>query len=131
MLWTANGFARVRGTMEDKGSAARVPEVDLALWRRRREMGGALIGIYAVSLSTVSGFQSALNAMILILLLWMVASILLIIGAAFVSSFLRSLRTEAVSTEAFGGGGFLGYAITNAIGVFLFAGPLFIILLSP
>src|SRR5437867_957090 len=241
MLRRANGFARVRGTMEDKGSAARVPEVDLALWRRRREMGGALIvagsaswlvhsvlmmvglvgvfsislttvfdvqrsvlvsllsfigaiiavlfatfligaglllyrtgirdlswkdwytgearfvskvtrskggtaaafvlaygilgsaviGIYAVSLSTVSGFQSALNAMILILLLWMVASILLIIGAAFVSSFLRSLRTEAVSTEAFGGGGFLGYAITNAIGVFLFAGPLFIILLSP
>src|SRR3989442_11991424 len=106
MLRRANGFARVRGTMEDKGSAARVPEVDLALWRRRREVGGALV---------VAGSAS-----------WLVHSVLMMVGL--VSVF--SLSLQDVNAAARVGGlvsllSFIGAIIPGFFAAFLIrAGPL-------
>ncbi len=94
-------------------------------------LGIAVIAIYAGLLSNTSNLQAALNGMMSILTLWIVASILLIVGAALLSAFLHSLRTEAASAEAIGGGGVLAYSIVNAVGVLLLAGSLLAVFSSP
>jgi len=76
-------------------------------------------------------FQAILNGIQLILLLWVVASIMLIVGSALVASFLNSLRVETASHQSIGGIGFLAYAILSAIGVLLFAGSLLTIFMNP
>lgn len=94
-------------------------------------LGIAVIAIYAALLSNTSDIQAALNGLTSILILWIVASILLIVGAALLSAFLHSLRTETASAEAIGGGGVLAYAISNAVGVFLLAGSLLAVFSNP
>ena len=126
--WSSREARSVSNGTRAKGAAA------AALVMVYGILGILVIGIYVLFLSTVSDqtpLPSALRAITLILTLWIIASIVLIAAAALLFSFLRSLRREAVSSEAFGGGGFLAYAITNGVGVFLFAGSLLMVLANP
>ena len=96
-------------------------------------LGIIVIGIYAGLMNSASNLETTavLNGLKAILALWIVASVILIIGSALVSSFLNSLRVETATLQAFSGTGFLAYSILSAVGVFLFAGSLLAIASNP
>ena len=96
-------------------------------------LGILVIAIYAWMATSAQNldFQAILNGIQMILLLWIVASILLMAGSALIASFLNSLRVETASHQSIGGIGFLAYAILSAIGVLLFAGSLMTIFTNP
>lgn len=110
--------------------------------RAKARTAGALIILYGFLgvVSTVilallmfgSGSASDVVALFeAILVVWILASVVLVVAAGMYSSFFRKVSAESASLEAAGGTALLVYAIMNVIGVFLLAIPLVWVFADP
>ena len=130
LSWQDWYSAQVRGVTAGTRGRAKVGAAFVAFYG---VLGIAVVAIYfgMSNAANSSDFQGVLNGFTAILVIWIVASIVLIAAGVFLASFLNSLRVETASLQSFSGAGFLGYAITNAVGVLLLAVPLLMLVSNP
>ncbi len=93
-------------------------------------LGVTSFGTLALGAGIVDSL-AATSVLARVLVLWIIASFVLIAAAAALSSFLKRLALEAEDLEPGGGSGFLTYAVVNAIAALLLTGPMLSAYLGP